>query len=133
MHAFRRLPPETATQLSALAGRLAELAANRKIDWSDAWPDEDLNEFRAASLLRHDAEESKEPDWSLAPGRGHCERCVSCRASGAVVGILTTKLPRTRGATDYVLQDWQFAGIARHVQVIGHLGGRGRGGRVGIE
>ena len=29
----------------------------------------------------------------------------------AVVGILTTKLPRTPGATDYVLQDWQSAGL----------------------
>jgi hypothetical protein len=60
--AFRRLPPETATELSALAGRLAELAANRKIDWSDSWSDEDLNEFRAASLRRLDAEESEDPD-----------------------------------------------------------------------
>ena len=29
----------------------------------------------------------------------------------AVVGILTTKLPRTQGTTDYVLQDWQYAGL----------------------
>jgi mRNA-degrading endonuclease toxin of MazEF toxin-antitoxin module len=29
----------------------------------------------------------------------------------AVVGILTTKLPRTPGTTDYVLQDWQSAGL----------------------
>jgi hypothetical protein len=58
--AFRRLPPETATELSALAQRLAELAANRRIDWSDSWSDEDLNEFRAASLRRLDAEESED-------------------------------------------------------------------------
>ena len=56
--AFRRLPPETATELSALAERLAELAPNRKIDWSD----DDLNEFRAASLRRLDAEESEDRD-----------------------------------------------------------------------
>jgi len=41
--AFRRLPTETATELSALAVRLAELASNRRIDWSDSWSDEDLN------------------------------------------------------------------------------------------
>lgn len=29
----------------------------------------------------------------------------------ALVGILTTKLPRTPGATDYVLQDWKYAGL----------------------
>ena len=40
--AFRRLPPETATEFSALAERLAELAPNRRIDWSDSWSDEDL-------------------------------------------------------------------------------------------
>jgi hypothetical protein len=30
--AFRRLPPDTATELSALVERLAELAPKRKID-----------------------------------------------------------------------------------------------------
>ena len=60
--AFRRLPPDTATELSALAVRLAELAPNRKIDWSDSWSDEDLTEFRAASLRRLDAEESADRD-----------------------------------------------------------------------
>jgi hypothetical protein len=30
--AFRRLPPDTASELSALAERLAELAPNRRID-----------------------------------------------------------------------------------------------------
>jgi mRNA interferase MazF len=29
----------------------------------------------------------------------------------AVVGILTTKLPITPATTDYVLQDWQSAGL----------------------
>jgi hypothetical protein len=29
----------------------------------------------------------------------------------AVVGILTTKLPRTPGATDYILEDWRSAGL----------------------
>ena len=60
--AFRRLPPETATELSALAERLAELAPNRRIDWSDSWSDDDLNEFRAASLRRLDTEASEDRD-----------------------------------------------------------------------
>jgi hypothetical protein len=60
--AFRRLHQETATELSALTERLAELAPNRMIDWSDSWSDEDLNQFRAASLQRLDAEESEDGD-----------------------------------------------------------------------
>jgi hypothetical protein len=60
--AYRRLPPDTATELSALAERLAELAPNGRIDWSDSWSDEDLNEFRAASLRHLDAEESEDRD-----------------------------------------------------------------------
>jgi hypothetical protein len=62
VEAFRRLPPETATELSALAERLAEIAPNRRIDWSDSWSDEDLIEFRAASIRRLDAEESEDRD-----------------------------------------------------------------------
>ena len=58
--AFRRLPADAAAELSALAERLAELAPTRKIDWSDSWSDEDLKEFRAASLRRLDAEESED-------------------------------------------------------------------------
>jgi len=57
VHAFRRLPPDTAMEISALAERLAELAPHARIDWCDSWSDEDLNEFRAASLERLDAEE----------------------------------------------------------------------------
>jgi hypothetical protein len=62
VNAFRRLPPDAASELSALAERLAELAPNRKIDWSDSWSDEDLTEFTAASMRRLDAEESEDPD-----------------------------------------------------------------------
>jgi hypothetical protein len=56
----------------------------------------------------------------------------------AVVGILTTKLPRMPGTTDYVLQDGQSAGLRAEscfrayvltvhrseLTVIGHLTGR---------
>ena len=60
--AFRRLPPDAATELSALAERLAELAPSHRIDWSDSWSDEDMNDFRAASLRRFDAGESEDRD-----------------------------------------------------------------------
>lgn len=57
---FRRLPPDTAAELSALAERLATLSPHRRLDWSDSWTDEDLQDFRAASLRRLEAEESEE-------------------------------------------------------------------------
>ena len=60
VEAFRRLPPDAAAKLSDLAERLAALTPNRMIDWADSWSDEDLNEFRAASLRRFDAEESED-------------------------------------------------------------------------
>jgi hypothetical protein len=41
---FRRLPPDTAAELSALAGRLLCTA---ELDWSDSWTDEDPQDFRA--------------------------------------------------------------------------------------
>jgi len=59
---FRRLPPDTAAELSALAERLASLSPNRRVDWSDSWTDEDRQDFRAASLRRLEAEESEESD-----------------------------------------------------------------------
>jgi hypothetical protein len=55
--AFRRLPPDAAEELSSLAQRLAALSPNAPIDWSDAWSDEDMQEFTAASLRRLEAEE----------------------------------------------------------------------------
>jgi hypothetical protein len=57
---FRRLPPDTAAELSALAERLATLSPHHRIDWSDSWTDEDLQDFRAASLRRLETEESEE-------------------------------------------------------------------------
>lgn len=58
--AFRRLPPDAAGELSRLVERLAALAPERKIDWSDSWSDEDMREFRAASVRRLDESESEE-------------------------------------------------------------------------
>ena len=60
LEAFRRLPPEAAAELSALAQRLAALAPGTAIDWSDSWSDADLQEFTAASLKRFEAEEEEE-------------------------------------------------------------------------
>jgi hypothetical protein len=57
---FRRLQPDTAAELPALAERLAALSPRRRVDWSDSWTDEDLQDFRAASLRRLEAEESEE-------------------------------------------------------------------------
>jgi len=58
--AFRRLPPDAAGELSRLVERLAALAPERKIDWSDSWSDEDLREFRAASVRRLEKSEAEE-------------------------------------------------------------------------
>ena len=62
LEAFRRLPPDAAAELTALAERLAALTpSTTKIDWSDSWSDEDLKEFTAASVRRLEMEESEEP------------------------------------------------------------------------
>ena len=61
VEAFRKLPPDTAAELSALTERLATLGRRSNIDWSDAWSDDDLCEFRAASLRRLDAEDPGDP------------------------------------------------------------------------
>ena len=59
LEAFRRLPAETANELSALAQRLATQSPQTTIDWSDSWSDADLREFTAASLRRLDEEGSE--------------------------------------------------------------------------
>jgi len=56
--AFRRLPPATAEELAALVRRLAALAPNTAIDWSDSWSDADLQEFTAASVRSVEAAET---------------------------------------------------------------------------
>ena len=55
---FRKLPPDAAEQLASLVERLGALASG-KIDWSDEWSDEDLRDFRAASLRRLDESEAE--------------------------------------------------------------------------
>jgi hypothetical protein len=61
VQAFRRLPPEAAAELTALAERLAALRPDTRIDWSDSWSDEDLKEFTTASARRLETEDSEEP------------------------------------------------------------------------
>jgi hypothetical protein len=60
VEAFRRLPADTAAELSALAERLATLSPGHSIDWSDSWTDEDLVDFRTASLRRLEAEDPED-------------------------------------------------------------------------
>jgi hypothetical protein len=61
LETFRRLPEETAKELSALAKRLAALTPGTTVDWSDSWSDADLREFTAASLGRLEDEEQEDP------------------------------------------------------------------------
>jgi len=60
VEAFRRLPPDTAAELSALTERLATLTANGRVDWSDSWSDKDLKDFTIASLNRLDDDEAQQ-------------------------------------------------------------------------
>jgi hypothetical protein len=61
LQAFRRLPPDAASEIAALAERLAALRPNTRIDWSDSWSDEHLKEFTAASVKRLETEEPEDP------------------------------------------------------------------------
>ena len=58
LDAFRRLPADTAYELSVLVQRLAGLPSGNRIDWSDSWSEEDLREFTAHSVKRLEVEES---------------------------------------------------------------------------
>ena len=60
IEAYRRLPAAAAEELSALARRLAALGPETRIDWSDYWSDDDLQEYTSASLRRLDAGEQED-------------------------------------------------------------------------
>ena len=81
VEAFPRLPPDAAAELSALAQRLATLAPSRRIDWSDSWSDEDLLDFRAASLTRLDVEDSEDSHLSQATSWSACWPALSRQKS----------------------------------------------------
>jgi hypothetical protein len=145
---------DTAAELSALAERLATLSPHSRVDWSDSWTDEDMRDFMAESLRRPEAEESEESH--LKPGDvvvsvlvGAVETKVRpavliasdtylVERPDVLVGILTTKVPKTNTSTDCVLMDWQLAGLRAEsffrayiltihrseLTVIGHLSSR---------
>jgi len=56
VQAFRRLPPAAAEELSALVERLASIASDSVVDWSDSWSKEDLEDFTSASIHQIDAD-----------------------------------------------------------------------------
>ena len=60
--AFRKLPPAAAEEIAALVRRLAALAPNTAIDWSDSWSDSDLQEVTAASVRSIEAAEPEDSD-----------------------------------------------------------------------
>ena len=53
----RALPPEEADKVLTWARQLADLAGERRIDWSDSWTDEDLIDATAAAVRRFEEEE----------------------------------------------------------------------------
>ena len=57
---IRVLPPGTTDQILLWASQLADLAAGRPIEWSDAWTDEDLRDATAASVRSLEESESRE-------------------------------------------------------------------------
>jgi hypothetical protein len=57
VEAFRRMPPRVVEELSALEERLASLAPDTKVDWSDAWSDPDLQDFTTAAARRAELDE----------------------------------------------------------------------------
>ena len=57
LEAFRKLLANAADELSVLVLRLATVSPDLRIDWADAWSEEDLNDFRRQSIERFDADE----------------------------------------------------------------------------
>jgi len=57
---IRVLPEGTTDQMILWASQLADLAAGRPLDWSDAWTDEDLRDATAASVRNLEESESRE-------------------------------------------------------------------------
>ncbi|MEK7404515.1 MAG: hypothetical protein AAB225_05360 [Acidobacteriota bacterium] len=60
LEAVRRLPVDTVDEVIALTQRLASLALETQIDWSDSWSEADLRDYRARSLERLDQGEMDE-------------------------------------------------------------------------
>jgi hypothetical protein len=56
------LPPAAADEVTALVQRLAALGPDATVDWSDAWSDQDLQEYTAASVQRLEIDEREDAD-----------------------------------------------------------------------
>lgn len=61
VQAIRVLPEDAADQIMLWASRLAELAAGRKVEWSDSWTDEDMRDATDASLRRFEESDPGAP------------------------------------------------------------------------
>ncbi|HYL75500.1 MAG TPA: hypothetical protein VEU96_14910 [Bryobacteraceae bacterium] len=57
---LRALPPEAAEKVITWATQLSDLANGRRVDWSAAWSEEDLNDVTSASLGTFDEREAGE-------------------------------------------------------------------------
>ena len=57
---LRALPPEAAEKVITWASQLSDLANDRRVDWSDAWSEEDLKDVTSASLGTFDEREAGE-------------------------------------------------------------------------
>ena len=51
------LPPDEARKVLVWAQQLADLGADRRVDWSDTWSDDDLRESTLATLERFEEQE----------------------------------------------------------------------------
>ena len=58
VQALRALPPEAADKLITWATQLNDLAQGRRVEWSDTWTKEDLDDATSASLGNFDERES---------------------------------------------------------------------------
>jgi hypothetical protein len=60
VEALRSLPPDAADQVIIWTTRLCDLADGRRVDWSDTWTEEDLEDARRASLSGFDERERED-------------------------------------------------------------------------
>jgi len=58
VQALRALPPEAADKVITWATQLSDLAQGRRVEWSDTWTDEDLDDARIASCGNFDERET---------------------------------------------------------------------------
>ncbi len=57
---FRALPEAAAEEVIRWTQHLAELSQGRRIEWSDAWSEEDLRDAAAASVRNYEEQERNE-------------------------------------------------------------------------